>query len=175
MTIPDFQTIMRPIMSMLADGQTRSAKEIIASVADQYGLTEEERSELIPSGTQRRIDNKVHGSLTHMVQAGLLERPMRAHVRITDQGRSALDANPERIDMTVLRTYPSYVEFRERTREKKPAEPKADQPEAPAEASPQDLIDAATAENQAAVEGELLIRALALTPREFELLVVRLL
>lgn len=107
MTIPDFQTIMRPIMAMLADRETRSAKEIIASVSDQYDLTEEERSELIPSGTQRRIDNKVHWSLTHMVQAGLLERPKRAHVRITAEGRSALDANPERIDMAVLRTYPS--------------------------------------------------------------------
>lgn len=154
MTIPDFQTTMRPILAFLADGQSRSTKEVIAAISDEYRLTEEERSELIPSGRQRRIDNKVHWPLTHMAQAGLLERSARAHVRIAPQGSAALVAHPHRINMSVLQRYPSYVEFRERTREKKPTVVQADEENAPEQVSPQDLIDAATAEDQAAVEGE---------------------
>lgn len=113
-----------------------------------------------------------------MSQAGLLERPMRAHVQITDIGREVLAAHPERVDMKVLQTFPSYVEFRERTRAKKSADdgPGASELNSEQEsASPQDLLDAAVAENRAAVEGEILKRALALTPTGFEDLVIRLL
>lgn len=175
MTIPDFQTIMRPILAALEDGQPRPTKELIQAVSDQFGLTPEERAELIPSGKQRRIDNKVHWAVSHMFQAKLVDRPARARVQITETGRAALATNQDRIDMRVLQQYPSYVEFRNRTKEKKPAET-GDSAESPsADVSPQDLLDSATAENRAAIEGELLTRALALTPTEFELLVVRLL
>lgn len=178
MTIPDFQTVMRPVLSLLADGKVWSTKAVIAAMADQFGLSDEERAQLIPSGRQRTIDNKVHWSLTHMSQAGLLERPVRAHVQITDTGREVLASHPGRVDMKVLQTFPSYIEFRERTRAKKTPD---DGPSAPGvsveeeSASPQDLIDAAVAENRAAVEGEILKRALALSPTGFEDLVIRLL
>jgi restriction system protein len=176
-TIPDFQTVMRPILALLADGSSRLTKQVIAAMTDEFSLTDEERNAMLPSGRQRRMDNRVYWALTHLSQAGLLERPVRAHVRITAAGRGVLAAHPQRVDMTVLRQYPSYQEFRNRT-----SQPTVDKitttgpVEVPEEqVSPQDLVSRALLENQAAVEGELLTRALALDPTDFEKLVIRLL
>lgn len=177
MTIPDFQTVMRPILALLADGSSRLTKQVIAAMTDEFSLTDEERNAMLPSGRQRRMDNRVYWALTHLSQAGLLERPVRAHVRITAAGRGVLAAHPQRVDMTVLRQYPSYQEFRNHT-----SQPTVDKitttgpVEVPEEqVSPQDLVSRALLENQAAVEGELLTRALALDPTDFEKLVIRLL
>jgi len=181
-TIPDFQTVMRPILSLLSDGEVRSTKDVIVAISDQYHLSDAERAQMLPSGHQRTIDNKVHWSISHMYQAGLVERPARAHVQITDAGRTVLAQHPARVDMKVLQTFPSYVEFRERTRVKKLADDGSSAANASVvsdveeeQASPQDLFNAAVAENRAAVEGEILKRALALTPTGFEDLVIRLL
>lgn len=177
MAIPDFQTVMRPILALLADGSSRLTKQVIAAMTDEFSLTNEERNAMLPSGRQRRMDNRVYWALTHLSQAGLLERPVRAHVRITAAGRGVLAAHPQRVDMTVLGQYPSYQEFRNRT-----SQPTADKVittepvEVPEEqVSPQDLVSRALLENQAAVEGELLTRALVLDPTDFEKLVIRLL
>lgn len=176
MTIPDFQTVMRPILVHLADGEARRSRGVKDLVADEFGLTDEERAEMLPSGRQRIIDNRVSWALTHMAQAGLLERPSRGVVRITDAGRQALERNPDRVDLRVLRQFPAYVEFRNRTSAE--AESVRTTPEvarAAETASPQDLAGQAMRANHAAVEGELLQRAMALPPVGFEDLVMRLL
>ena len=176
MTIPDFQTLMRPILSYLADGEQRSTRNVIVAMSDEFGLTADERAELLPSGRSKSMDNRVGWSLTHLSQAGLIERPMRAQVRITPAGREVLRSHLDRVDMSVLRTYPSYREFRERSKSKQPAiSPALDVRDDGETASPQDLIDAAVAENRAAVEGEILKKALGLSPTGFEDLVIALL
>ena len=75
MTIPDFQTLMRPIMSYLADGQQKSTRTVTDAMSDEFGLTAEERAQMIPSGRAKLMDNRVAWSLTHLSQAGLIERP----------------------------------------------------------------------------------------------------
>ena len=87
-----------------------------------------------------------------------------------------LASHPDRVDMSVLRQFPSYVEYRQRSTPEKGADSTAAVVPSPVEpASPEDLLAQAVAENRAAVEGELLTRALSLSPTEFERLVVRLL
>lgn len=168
---------MRPILTLLADGQARSNRQVINALSDEFQLTDDERVNLLPSGTQRTMDNRVQWSLSHLFQAGLIERPQRGYVRITMSGREILDSYSDRVDMSVLRTFPSYREFRERSRVKRPSQVSGSALEsAQIEASsPQDLLDAAVAENRAAVEGDVLRRALALSPTGFEDLVIRLL
>lgn len=168
--------MMRPLLEELSDGSTRKTRDLIQNLSDRFGLTEEEREALLPSGRQRRMDNRVAWAISHLFQAGLLERPARAQVAITAAGRDVLAQHPERVDMSVLRGFESYREFRSRStsRENVPDEPATAEPHVDA-ASPQDLLAQAVAENRAAVEGELLKRALALSPTEFERLVVRLL
>jgi restriction system protein len=58
MTIPDFQTLMRPILAYLADGQQKSTRTIINAMSDEFGLTAEERAQMIPSGRAKLIDNR---------------------------------------------------------------------------------------------------------------------
>ncbi len=172
--IPDYQSCMRPALAHLADGQLHRSREVKEVLADVFGLTDAERAELLPSGRQRVIDSRVGWALTYLSQAGLVNRPSRGLVQITGEGKASLQRNPERIDNRVLEQYPSYREFQERSRAAKPAE-SASAERAPAEVSPEDLLATAVAENTAAVQGELLKRALALDPRGFELLVLRLL
>jgi restriction system protein len=150
------------------------SREIKDAVAEEFKLTDAERAELLPSGRQRIIDNRVGWALTYLTQAGLAARPSRGHVAITLEGRAALAANPERIDMKTLEGYPSYLEFRDRTREKSASDAAEEVAQVPT-ATPTDLVERAVATNRAAVEGEVLRAALALSPTGFEELVVRLL
>lgn len=172
--IPDFQTLMRPVLALLADGTVRRSRDVKDAMADEFGLTEAERAELLPSGRQRTIDNRVGWSLTYLSQAGLVARPNRGHVVITDDGLAALTANPDRVDMKTLEAYPAYLDFRDRTREKTASTvPPAE--DGPGEATPSDLIEQALSTNRAAVEGDVLQAALALSPTGVEDLVIRLL
>lgn len=172
--IPDFQTLMRPVLALLADGTVRRTRDVKDAMAQEFGLTEAERTELLPSGRQRTIDNRVGWALTYLSQAGLVARPNRGHVVITEDGRAALAANPTRVDMKTLEAYPAYLDFRDRTREKAATTPTTAEGDA-AEATPSDLVERALSTNRAAVEGEVLQAALALSPTGFEDLVIRLL
>ena len=172
--IPDFRTLMRPVLALLADGSVRRSRDAKDAMADEFGLTEAERSELLPSGRQRTIDNRVGWSLTYLSQAGLVARPNRGHVVITDDGRAALTANPDRVDMKTLEAYPAYLDFRDRTREKTASIVPPAQ-DGPVEATPSDLVEQALSTNRAPVEGDVLQAALALSRTGFEDLVIRLL
>lgn len=144
-------------------------------MCDQFDLTEDERAHMLPSGRQRTMDNRVHWALSHMSQAGLLDRPSRGHVQITELGTQMLTDHPSRVDMGVLRKFPAYQRFRQRSQVRKVTPPDSVPEQTVEQVSPQDLLDAAVAENRAAVEGEILKRALALSSTGFEDLVIRLL
>lgn len=173
--IPDYQSCMRPALAHLADGRLHRSREVKDALADEFGLSDPERAELLPSGRQRVIDNRVGWALTHLSQAGLVNRPARGQVQITPSGQNVLASHAERIDLKVLEQFPSYLQFRDRTREAKVGSGDPSVEHAAAGVSPEDLLATAVAENKAALEGELLKRALALDPRGFELLVLRLL
>lgn len=171
--IPDFQTVMRPVLALLVDGAPRRLRDLTQLISDEFELTDDERAETIASGSQRVIYNRVGWAITHMYRAGLLKRPARGVVEITDAGREVLAANPERVDMKVLRQFPSYNEFLNQAQKK----PEHAQPatSATAEVSPQDLLDKAVTGNRAVLEAELLQRAVALPSLGFEDLVMKLL
>lgn len=179
MTIPDFQSVMRPLLASLADGETRRSREVKNAMADEFLLTDEERAHMLPSGRARTMDNRVGWALTYLRQAGLVDAPSRGRVRITETGREALHRFPERIDMRALEAYPAYLEFRDRTRDTSTTKPgrspglTPDLAETPA--TPLELVEQAVATNRAAVEGDVLRSAHSLTPAGFEELVLRLL
>lgn len=175
MTIPDFQSLMRPALAQLADGQTRRSRAIKDALADVYELTEQERAATLPSGRQRTMDNRVSWALSYLAQAGLVDRPSRGNVVINDAGREALELYPDRIDMKTLEAYPSYREFKARTRSAGGGATAVVVDDGMAAATPSDLIEQAVSTNRAAVEGEVLKSALALSPTGFEDLVIRLL
>ena len=175
MSVPDFQTVMRPLLATMDDGAVHAKPALVEAVSNHFDLDAADRAARLPSGKQRVIDNRVGWAISHVFQAGLVERPARGQTRLTEAGRDALVTNPDRIDMRVLRGYPSYAAFRARDAKNRQSTGFSLPPPAGEAASPQELLDRAEVENRAAVEGELLARALALPPRDFELLVVQLL
>src|ERR1035437_5036596 len=112
MALPDFQTMMRPILVSLTTGQAQSLPQIRAQIAKDLGVSDEEQQILLPSGKQTTFSNRVAWALTHMGKAGLAERPARGQYTITDRGRQVLTDHPERVDLSVLGTFPEYVAFR---------------------------------------------------------------
>ena len=171
--IPDFQTVMRPALGLLQDGETHRGRDLVDAIADIFGVTDDERLERIASG-QPKIRNRVNWALTYLYQAGLTERPQRGHARITELGRQALKEFPDRIDMRALERYPAYLEFKGRTRRSREVDP-GESLTNQSPATPQDLLDEALKENRAVLQSELLQRALGLPPVGFEDLVMRLL
>ena len=75
MPVPGYQEFMRPLLEVVRDGQDRNVREAYSEVADRMALTEADRQELIPSGTQRLLDNRAGWAKTYLLKAGLLESP----------------------------------------------------------------------------------------------------
>ena len=117
MAIPDYQTLMLPALQLLSDGQTRRVvPDITDPLAEQFHLTPEERQQVLPSGLQATFVNRTHWAVTYMGKAGLLSRPARGRVAITAVGNAALESKPAKIDIAFLNKYPSFVEFRTKTK-----------------------------------------------------------
>ena len=111
MHIPDFQTVMLPLLKMAGDGKELHIRDAISNLAAQFGLTEEEKKELLPSGVDRVLDNRIAWARTHLKKAGLINYPKPGYLQLTERGRSVLAQNPPKIGVAFLKQFPEYVEF----------------------------------------------------------------
>lgn len=114
MAIPDFQSIMLPLLKFCADGDEHTNREGIDALAKEFGLTEEEQKQLLPSGQQCVFDNRVAWARAHMKMAQLLENTRRGVFRITDRGKQILDQPPAEINLRFLREFPEYLAARDK-------------------------------------------------------------
>lgn len=114
MAIPDFQSIMLPLLKLCADGQEHTNREAIDTLAQNFGLSEEEQKQLLPSGQQCVFDNRVAWARAHMKMAGLVENTRRGIFRITQRGSKLLGKSPSEINLRILREFPEYLEARDR-------------------------------------------------------------
>ncbi len=114
MTVPDYQACMLPLLQATGDGQEHTNAGMVEALAQRFGLTEDERRELIPSGRQQKFDNRVGWARTYMQKAGLLEITGRARFRITLRGVSVLREQPAAINNKVLQRFAEFVEFKRR-------------------------------------------------------------
>lgn len=110
-TVPDFQSVMLPLLQTVADGTETTLRNTIDQLATQFALTTEQRQALLPSGRQAIFDNRVGWAKTHLVKAGLLESTRRSYFKITARGQEVLIARPAAVNMNFLRRYPEYNEF----------------------------------------------------------------
>ncbi len=115
MTIPDFQTIMLPLLRFASDGNEHRFREAVEDLATHFGLTDSERLELLPSGKYPAFDNRIGWANTYMKKAGLIEGPRRGYLKITDRGQELLRSRPESIDAKFLNRYEEFVEFRSKS------------------------------------------------------------
>jgi restriction system protein len=79
MPIPDFQSVMLPSLIVISKMGVASNREIVRQVSDHFKLSDSEKQELLPSGKQRIIDNRIHWAITYMAKAGLISRPSRGN------------------------------------------------------------------------------------------------
>jgi len=172
MPIPDFQSLMRPLLEAHADGKERLNRDLVAQLADQFGLTEDERREMLPSGGARLFDNRIGWAKSHITQAGLLMSPRRAISVITDRGREALRHNPERINLRVLNGFEDYRELR--NRRKTPEEKEITELEVEDSQTPEELLENAYLQVRRRIESELLAQIMSSPPEFLERVVVDL-
>lgn len=103
---------MLPILLVTQDGKERRPSDFEEPIVQQFAMSSEEVEERLPSGTQTVLYNRLTWAIVYLVKAGLLERPRRGIVRITDRGRSALSQRPTKIDANFLAQYEEFVEFK---------------------------------------------------------------
>jgi len=177
MAIPDYQTVMLPLLKFASDGRTHTFREAVEHLAGEFGLSPQERSELLPSGRQALFTNRVGWASFYLKKAGLLEKkPHRGAFSVTARGREVIAHNPDRIDNEFLERFPEFVEFRNqsrRTRENGTV-PVTDATTQPAE-TPEEALESAYQTIRQGLAQELLARVQACSPEFFERLVVELL
>lgn len=108
---------MRPLLAAHSDGKEHLNRDLVNLLAEQFGLTEEERREMLPSGRAKLFDNRVGWAKSHVMQAGLLASPRRAISILTERGNQALKDHPKRIDLKILNEFEEHREFRSRKRD----------------------------------------------------------
>lgn len=176
MAIPDFQTLMLPVLAQIGQVQAGTG-QIVAAMANQFGLSEAEREQMLPSGRQLVIANRIHWALSYLGRAGLIDRVARGVYLASSAGRAVLANPPERIDIAFLRRYPAFRSLRPNDRDTDPNAllDTAQGGSGDAEATPEERIEAALAVIRADLRAKLLQRILNESPALFERLVLDLL
>ena len=180
MGIPDFQSLMLPVLRFAADGQEHAKRDVVNVLADTFGLTDAERAEMLPSGQQHTFDNRVQWAIVYMKHAGLLEYVRRGAFRGTGRGMEVLRQNPSRIDTKFLSQYPEFNEFRSGSRRERNGHLPApqglqDQQDQEVQQTPEERLEDGYQRIRLELAQELLARIMGCSPSFFERLVVELL
>jgi restriction system protein len=171
MSVPDFQTIMLPMLAQTKDGQDHRLKILIDELANSMKLSTADKEERLPSGRQRRFDNRVYWASIYLTRAGLIERASRGVVRITNAGKKALGENPKRIDIAFLEQFPEFRDFQKRHHETSDDAGAAHTPPEGTQ-TPQELLEKSYGELRATLAEELLSKLRKGSPGFFEKVVL---
>ena len=181
--IPDYQSLMRPVLACAAAGETRIG-DTVDKLADQLGLTPDERAELLPSGKQTRFANRVNWAKAYLAKAGLVENTRRGYFRITTRGQAALADAAVTINNAYLDQFKEFQDFKAKVNEADGAA--SGSAAAPLEVSapfgapvdtetPDEALRKAHAAITGALAADLLDRVRKAPPAFFEKLIVELL
>ncbi|HKZ42602.1 MAG TPA: winged helix-turn-helix domain-containing protein, partial [Candidatus Hodarchaeales archaeon] len=174
MTIPDYQTIMLPLLKFSEDRKEHSIDEAAEYISNFLNLTEEERRRLYPSGKQVIFPHRVRWARTYLVKADLLKSSRRGYFVITDRGLEVLKKNPSEINAKYLEQFPEFVEFLNTKRtEQESAE--LQQLEVSSQETPQESLEYGYQRIKRNLCQELLDSVKNCSPAFFERLVVELL
>ena len=174
MAIPNYQEIMLPLLKFAADGEVHHTREAREALANHFGLSPDERKEMLPSGKQPTFDNRVGWARTYMTKAGLLATPRRSYLQIAERGRQVLAEGPTSINVTFLERFPEFLAFRSLRRDK--SETGTEEPPVTfGESSPEEALERAYQSLRSNLGAEILETVKGCSPAFFEELVVDLL
>ena len=172
--IPDYQSLMLPLLRLVSDRQEHKYRDLIEDLAVEFQVTDDERKELLASGNQAIFDNRVGWAKTYLKKAGLLDSPKRATFIITQVGLDTLKKKPDRIDAKYLKQFPSFLDFQNSSKHDNDSEEDIINTE-PNEQTPEENLDKAYQRIRKSLASELLNKVVDLSPTFFERLVVELL
>ena len=173
MAIPDFQSLMLPLLQLTADKNEHRIGDLIESLAIQFNVTEEERKELLPSGQTFIFGSRVGWARTYLKKAGLLDSKKRATVVITERGLNILNQKLPKINIRTLKQFPEFLEFH--TSKKDGEEVTQKDVESLATQTPEEILEEAYQGIRKSLAQELRSRIIEQPPVFFEKLVVELL
>jgi len=171
--IPDYQTIMLPLLKFVGDKKEHHIREAIEALANKFGISEEERKKFLPSGQEPVFDNRVRWAKFYLLKANLITSTKRGYFRITERGLEILKNPPTKIDNNFLMKFPEFVEFKRAKRKKK--KEKEDSLNIYEKSTPDDLISFGYQKLRDEISKELLNSIMNCSPGFFEKLVVDLL
>lgn len=171
MAIPDYQSIMLPLLELLSDSKEHTFREMVELLSSKFKLTDEERKELLPSGQQAIFDNRVGWARTYLKKAALIESPRRGVNQITKRGLNALAQKIDKIDVKYLEQFPEFVEFKTAKKEIAETEEKE---EISSNQTPEEVLEYSYQKIRKSLAQDLLNKAISLSPAFFEKLVVDL-
>ncbi len=182
MAIPDYQTLMLPVLRHAAEGECR-VMDLVTRIADEFALSEDEREQLLPSGKQKILHNRIHWAKFHMQKAGLVRSPSRGVFVATEDGKKLLLSRPARIDVSLLaKLSPAFRDFIKTVRNSEQGEESVAASEAhgsrtalTASVTPEEEIEKANSVLHAALASDLLQRILQNSSSFFEQLIIELL
>lgn len=175
MPVPDYETLMLPVLRLIESG-AKNVAECIPSLKDEFGISDEEARELIPSGRITVLQSRAHWARTYLAKAGLLQSPKRNLHIITDRGHQLLATNPQRIDNKLLEQFAGFNEWRgvglsgaQQSESSEPVRAIDDSQ------TPEEAMDAAHAILNSALRDELLGLLQEISSQQFERLILDLL
>lgn len=174
MAIPDYETLMLPVLKLFSSG-AKNVSECLPAVKREFDITDQEAEELLPSGRVTVLQSRTHWARTYLSKAGLLESPKRNLHVITDLGRQVLARNPQRIDNTFLDQFGTFAEWRNAANATSGGDDTVTPAKIDDSQTPEDAIEAADRLLKSALRDELLALLLDLSPQRFERVILDLL
>ena len=169
MPIPDFQSVILPVLRLSAEGEIKLS-DAVMRLSEEFGLTEDDRNELTSGGRQRKIYNRVSWSVTYLIAAELVMRPRYGYFVITERGKSVLKDPPQRIDRAYLSQFKEFNEYM--SNDDKGSNALEDTSEDQSQITPEERMDAAFEEFSANLQNELLEQIQEISPKAFEKLII---
>ncbi len=173
MTIPDFQSIMLPLLNLVADEKEHSLRETIDNLSATFKLSDEERTKLLPSSKQAMFANRVGWAKTYLIKAELLETTKRGYFKITQQGLKVWNEHPLQISTKFLQQFPSFVSFQQLNNKYLNSPSLNSDPNSTT--TPEEELDSAFVKLNQTLASDLIEEIKTCSPRFFEILVVDLL
>ncbi len=175
MPVPGYQEFMLPLVKLASDGQEHKITDAIETLADQFGVGEQDREIMLPSGTQTMLYNRITWALTYLTKSLLLEKSGRGRFKIAPRGVDVLKENPPRIDNTFLSQFDEFRAFKQKKHKSATVVATTDDngsDDLETSLTPLERVEGGYNELREALADELLSRVRVMKPKAFEQLVV---
>lgn len=174
MSVPKYNWWYTPLLKRLSGGETHAMSGLYEALATDAGLSDADRAELLPSGTDHTYRNRIAWARTFLKKAGLVDSPARGQVRITERGKEALAENPGGIDEKWLARFPEFVEWMKSPKpdSAKPVAPTSDASIDAEDGTPRERLERVYSTLQRDLADDLLERVKQISPTYFEKIVV---